>query len=123
MLVKKLEELTFLTSKDGCRIKEIIHPGQTGTDPGVSLAWAEVPPGGATVPHRLAMTEIYFVLEGRGLMHINGEETQVGPGQAVYIPRRRTQFIKNIGENSLRFLCVCHPAYDPEGDEVVAEPR
>jgi len=122
MLIKNIQELTAWPSKDGCRIKEIIHPGQTGTDLGVSLAWAEVPPGGSTVPHRLAMTEIYFVLEGRGVMHINGQEAEVGPGQAVYIPRQRTQFIKNIGPGPLRFLCVCHPAYDPEGDEVVAAP-
>ncbi len=119
MLIKDIADIPFIPSKDACRIKEIIHPKRDGTDSGVSLAWAEVEPGGATVPHRLEFLEIYYILEGRGLVHIDGETAEAGVGRTVYIPAGCVQHIENITGGPLRFLCICHPAYEPEGDNVV----
>ncbi len=114
--IKDVTRTPFIASKDGCRIKEVIHPTLDDTSPGVSLAWAEVDPGQATYPHHLDFLEIYYLLEGRGRMFIDGESADVEPGQAVYIPAGRIQYILNTGDDPLRFLCLCHPAYEPQGD-------
>lgn len=118
MILKDVQHIGFIPSKDACRIKEVIHPQGDDTSPGVSLAWAEVMPGRSTSLHRLDFIEIYYILEGCGRMHVNDEAADVIPGQAVYVPRGAVQYIENRGQDALRFLCICHPAYDSEGDHL-----
>ena len=120
MLIRDAARLESFTALDGCSIREIINPDRDQTDPGLSLALAEVAPGRATRPHRLSFLEVYYILEGQGLMHVDEEASPVGPGQAVYIPAGQSQWIENTGGLPLKFLCICHPGYKPEGDEAEA---
>ncbi len=106
---------TFIAS-DGCEIAEVIHPVRDGTDSGVSLARAVVDPGQATKAHVLDFVEIYYIISGRGVIHLDGRAAEVGPEDCVYIPAGRRQWIQNTGDEDLVFLCVCTPAYDPHGD-------
>ena len=50
-------------------------------------------------------------------MTIGDEEEPVGPGQAIYIPPRSKQNIRNTGDVPLEFLCIVDPAWRVE-DEV-----
>lgn len=119
VLIKDARLIPAFDSADGCAIQEIVHPGNDGTSQAVSLARAEVAPGRSTRPHRLDRLEIYFILSGRGRMHVGDETAEVSPDQAVYIPAGEPQFIENIGLAPLVFLCICQPAYDPAGDHVL----
>ena len=86
---------------------------------GYSLAHARLGPGEASRPHRLkTSSEVYFILEGRGRMEIDGESAKVGPGMAIYIPPGSTQHIENRGDGPLAFLCIVHPSWKKE-DEVL----
>lgn len=117
MLIKDSRKLDGFIASDASLIREIIHPKNDRTSPGISLALAELLPGQATKPHYLKpLVEIYYILDGQGVMHIEEETTDVFPGQAVYIPPGQVQFIENPGPEKLRFLCICHPGYDPEFD-------
>jgi len=119
MLIRNANRLPAFTAVDECRIVEILNPERDGSDPNLSLAQAEVKPGGETVPHVLAFTEIYHVLSGQGRMHLGRESAPVGPGDTVYIPSGTEQWIENSGPEPLKFLCICHPAYDRDGDRRV----
>ena len=46
----------------------------------------EVRPGGRVDPHSHPTHEFYFVTSGRGVMTIDNESRDVGPGDLVYIP-------------------------------------
>jgi len=122
VLIKDVNRLEAFATKDGCLIKEIIHPKNDHTSPGLSLAQAELEPGKATLPHRLDGLEVYFIMQGKGLMHVGEESAEVKPGQAIYMPPDKIQFIQNTGPDPLIFLCVCHPGYDPDRDEVITNP-
>ena len=53
-----------------------------------SLAEEILPPGASGVPHHHeVIEEIYYVIEGKGVMKIDDEEREVGEGDAIYIPR------------------------------------
>ena len=54
-------------------------------------------------------------------MHIGDEEAVLEPGQAVYIPPGEIQFIKNISDVVLKFLCVVSPPWSETDDEVCLE--
>ena len=53
------------------------------------------------------------------MMYIDNEKAKVRPGQAVYIPPHSKQYIKNIGNVDLKFLCIVDPAWRVEDEEVL----
>jgi mannose-6-phosphate isomerase-like protein (cupin superfamily) len=42
----------------------------------------------------------------------------VEPGDAVYIPPNARQFIRNLGEEPLVFICMVDPAWRKEDETV-----
>ncbi len=78
-----------------------------------SLAEASLPDGSSTDRHwHRDSEELYFILEGRGAMEVDGEVRDVGPGDAVLIPPGAWHQITATGP--LRFLCCCAPPYRHE---------
>jgi len=119
MIIKSLEAAGGFKAGGGSWLQELLHPGKGPLDISYSLAHAEVAPGRATLPHRLTRAEVYYILEGTGLMHVGPETAAVGPGQAVYIPAGKIQFIENPGPGRLAFLCLVDPAWTPDCEEVL----
>lgn len=114
MTVNQIAEQEPFTTADGSTIRSILDLTNAPVE-NQSLAEASLPPGGATERHyHKASEEIYFVLEGKGLMEINGKEQEVGPGDAVLIPAGDWHQIETQGESVLRFLCCCAPPYSHE---------
>jgi quercetin dioxygenase-like cupin family protein len=65
---------------------------------------AELIPGGILNLHRHSQAEIYFVIEGQGTVTVDGKESIVGPGSAVFIPSDAEHGIKNDFSERLRFF-------------------
>ena len=65
---------------------------------------AELEPGGWLGLHRHSPAEIYFVLEGNGIVTLDGAEHAVRAGSAVFIPGDAEHGIRNSGTAKLRFL-------------------
>jgi mannose-6-phosphate isomerase-like protein (cupin superfamily) len=121
MIIKDIKDCQEIAAGDGSALRELFHPDQGPFQFGFSLARAIVRPGEKTKPHRLKSSEVYVILEGRGLMHVEREMAEVRPGQAVYIPPFHVQFVENTGEADLAFLCIVDPAWKPEDEEVLPD--
>jgi mannose-6-phosphate isomerase-like protein (cupin superfamily) len=105
--VASLAAARAFTTADGSTIRELWHTEAQ------SLAEASIGVGRATTRHyHGASEEIYFVLEGRGRMELDGDVREVGPGEAVLIPPGAWHQI--TAEEPLRFLCCCAPAYSDD---------
>ena len=79
-----------------------------------SLAEATVRAGAATTRHyHRAAEEIYYLLEGHGVMEIDGDRTRVGPGDAILIPAGAWHQITAEAAD-IRMLCCCSPPYAHE---------
>jgi mannose-6-phosphate isomerase-like protein (cupin superfamily) len=91
---------------------------ETGLQIHYSLAYAKVMSGEMTKPHKLRACEVYYIMDGEGLMHIDEESFEVNPECAVYVPPRSTQYIENTGSSDLKFLCIVEPAWREEDEEV-----
>jgi mannose-6-phosphate isomerase-like protein (cupin superfamily) len=124
MFIRDLGECEEFLAGDRTILRELLHPGKHPLDLRYSLAHATLPPGGVSLRHRLSVSEVYYMLEGEGLMHIGEESQEVGPGQTVYIPPHEVQYIENIGKTDLKFLCIVDPAWRPSLEEVTErDPR
>jgi|LNFM01.1.fsa_nt_gb mannose-6-phosphate isomerase-like protein (cupin superfamily) len=119
MLVKHSDDCVPFVAIDGCTIRELLHPAHGDCELPYSFALAEVGALGATFPHRLDRTEVYFVLQGRGRLHIDGEAAVLETGAAAIIPAGATQWIENLGEAVLRFAAIVSPPWSAAGDERV----
>ena len=122
IFISDLSDLEEFTAGDGCSLRELLHPDKQPLALRYSLAHAVVEPGQTTAPHRLKeASEVYYILAGEGLMHIDDDVAPVEPGQAVYIPPGARQFIKNMSDVDLVFLCIVDPGWRVEDEEVFAE--
>ncbi len=118
MLLKHVKDCEEVIAGDDSILREILHPKKEGLQIRYSLAYAKVPPGRATKSHRLKASEVYYIMAGNGLMHIDKESFEVGPECAVYIPPRARQYIENTGDSDLIFLCIVDPAWRKEDEEI-----
>lgn len=77
-----------------------------------SLAEEILPPGASVTPHHHeVIEEIYYVIEGEGVMRIDDEEREVQAGDAVYIPRFSRHTLTNTGNGPMKILLICGPAF------------
>lgn len=121
MLKKSLKESEYSQVMDKTVLCELLHPKNDDAKMGCSIAHAMLDPGKASLPHKLIKSvEIYYILEGDGLMHIDDQCEEVSPGEAIYIPSGSVQWIENTGDIPLKFLCVVSPPWQ-EDDEILID--
>lgn len=114
MTVNAISEQTPFTTADGSTIRSILDLSNAPVEK-QSLAEASVPAGGATERHYHKISEeFYFMLEGRARMEIDGEEQEVGPGDAILIPAGAWHQISATHGEDIRLLCCCAPPYAHE---------
>lgn len=71
-----------------------------------------IPPGRAGL-HSHTYDEVLYVLEGEGLLHMNGESHPIGSGSCLHLPPLREHSLENTGGEPMRVLGVFHPSGDP----------
>jgi mannose-6-phosphate isomerase-like protein (cupin superfamily) len=117
MWVKNLYDCNEIVANDLCRLRELLHPEHDGLKIGYSLAHARIEPGARTIRHHLqGASEVYYLLEGRGTMHIDNEDREVTAGDAILIPAGAVQYLVNTGEEPIEFLAIVEPAWRTEID-------
>ena len=119
MFVRRLNDCEEFTAGDCSTLREILHPDKTDLAICYSLAHAKVAVGQTTTPHRLMTSEVYYILQGRGRMHIHEQVADLTVGDTVYIPPLTTQYIENTGDGDLIFLCIVDPAWRSEDEEIL----
>ena len=119
MFIRDLKDCEEFISADEAILKELLHPDKADLKIGYSLAHAVVQPGKTTLPHRLKTSEVYYIMEGKGIMYIDEECAEVGSGMAIYIPPGAKQNIHNPGDRGLIFICMVDPAWKEEDEEIL----
>jgi quercetin dioxygenase-like cupin family protein len=66
----------------------------------------EVPGGGEVFPHSHPTHEFYYVLRGRGIMVISGEERPIAQGDLVHIPPDAVHSLRPVSDNA-SIHCFC----------------
>jgi mannose-6-phosphate isomerase-like protein (cupin superfamily) len=119
MFIRDFRTCDEIIAKDETILRELLHPDRADLQIRYSLAHAAVKPGQSSLPHSLKTTEVYYILEGEGVIHVGDESAEVHSGQAIYIPPNSTQHIQNTGNSDLKFLCIVDPAWQPQDEEVL----
>lgn len=118
MLVKKLHDCEEFVAGDSTLLREMLHPDKQDIALRYSLAHATLPVGETSDPHAMKTSEVYYILSGKGEMHIEDETHMVEAGDTIYIPPMARQYIHSCGEVPLAFLAIVDPAWKVE-DEII----
>jgi mannose-6-phosphate isomerase-like protein (cupin superfamily) len=71
-----------------------------------------IPPGRAPM-HSHTYDEVIYVVEGEGVLHLDGRETPIGTGSCIHLPPLEEHCLENTGGGTMRVLGVFHPSGDP----------
>jgi len=120
MDIKNLNEVAPFVTKDGSEIRELLAHRNSAIR-NQSLAEARLPAGASTQEHfHPRAEEIYYLTHGTGRMRIEGETREVKAGDAIAIPPGQKHKLWNTGDETLRLLCCCAPAYEHD-DTIITE--
>jgi mannose-6-phosphate isomerase-like protein (cupin superfamily) len=85
--------------------KTLISGGLTPSR-GLTLGVARVPSGGGLSAHRHDQAEVYLVLDGTGVVTVDGSPSRLRPGSSVFIPGGAVHSVQSDGPVDLRFAYV-----------------
>ena len=123
MDIRNIARVPAFVTKDGSEIRELLAHRNSCIRK-QSLAEARVAPGASTTPHYHPNTEeIYYILEGTGRMSIDGQTSEVEPGDAIAIPPGAVHTIRTTSKTTLKFLCCCAPGYEDSDTVLVPGDR
>lgn len=114
MEIRSRDAAEPFTTADGSTIRSLLDLSVAPVR-NHSLAEATIEAGGATVRHHHRVAEeIYYLVEGRGVMELDGRTRAVAAGDAILIPPGSWHQITASADGPLRLLCTCSPPYSHE---------
>lgn len=99
----------------------LLAPGQFGSA-SMAITLVEGDPGSEQPMHGHPNAEqVYVIVAGNGVMRVDDEEQEVGPGTLVFIPPGAKHAIRNVGRTPLTYVSATSPPFRmPEPGSVFA---
>lgn len=120
MLKVTLTDRPEFLAGDETVLRELLHPAKHSVRLGYSLAHGRLAPGRRSKRHRLAGSEVYYFIAGRGRFTIDDASVSIEEGAVIYVPPGGVQSLENTGPADIEFLCLVDPAWQAD-DEAVLE--
>ena len=111
MHVLKKETAPRYTRPEGITSYLLASP-RTSSAEHLTTTLAVIQPGGEQRLHSHRPEQVYFILEGRGLMTVGSETLRVEPGDCIFIPSGQPHSLKNDGAVTLRYFSAAAPTYE-----------
>ena len=108
-------ERQYKKSQDGVKIIELYK------NKSYSFTYGELGPKEENKLHKMAMEEVYYIIQGKGIMVIEEEELAVKKGDVIIIKPNCKQKIRNCGRRKLAFYMIVNPPYESQKEEILEE--
>jgi mannose-6-phosphate isomerase-like protein (cupin superfamily) len=112
MHVLKKETAPRYIHPEGITSYLLASPRTSGAEH-LTTTLAVIQPGGEQRLHSHRPEQVYFILDGSGLMTVGNETQRVEPGDCVFIPSGQPHGLRNDGAVTLRYFSAAAPAYPP----------
>ncbi len=80
----------------------------------LTITLVEMQPGGVQHIHSHAPEQMYYILEGSGLMTVNSEQRPVQAGDCIFFSAFDRHGLQNTGGTPLRYLSAASPSFNAE---------
>lgn len=61
---------------------------------------------GNTPKHTHPWPHINYILEGRGILHLDGEDHELRAGSFAYVPSNKLHQFRSAGDEPFKFICI-----------------
>lgn len=85
-------------------MKVLVGEGQGWSDHVMRLI--ELAPGGCSPKHAHPWPHINYMVEGHGVLHIDGKDHEVKSGSYAFVPANSLHQFVNTGQEQFRFICI-----------------
>tara|TARA_B100000029_G_scaffold337862_1_gene330101 strand:- start:387 stop:746 length:360 start_codon:yes stop_codon:yes gene_type:complete len=116
MITRRIQDVEPICADEGTEIKQIYDPQNTQNGIRYSIAQSTLQPGKKSKQHKMKTSEVYFVLEGKGVLHIDDESILVEEHQSIFVPPFSLQYLENTGTKELKVLCIVDPAWRKDNE-------
>lgn len=114
MHILKKESAPRYRRPEGITSYLLASPRTSGAEH-LTTTLAVIEAGGEQRVHSHRPEQVYFILEGSGLMTVGDEVQRVGPGDCIFIPSGQPHGLKNDCDVTLRYFSAAASAY-PAGN-------
>jgi mannose-6-phosphate isomerase-like protein (cupin superfamily) len=111
IIIKKEDSPQYI--RDNIRSFLLVSEYTTGAKH-ITTSLVEMAPGGIQKPHHHKTEQCYMILEGSGIMEINGEKAPVVAGDTIFIPSNSMHSLKNEGQTTLKYISAGSPVFGKE---------
>ncbi|MGB9939432.1 cache domain-containing protein [Methanosarcina sp.] len=121
IVCRNLEACKYTDEPGNLQIAELLNPLSLdrNLELNCSIAHSIINPGKNAASHIVKDPEIHYILEGQGLLYIDGIPVEIRPDQLVYIPAGAVQTTYNTGDTTLKFLIINQPARSEHSAEIL----
>jgi mannose-6-phosphate isomerase-like protein (cupin superfamily) len=119
MIIKNQKNSEKITGNEGAIIYDLLNPQHVENRIRYSLAYVNLPRGKSTLPHIMKTSEVYYILEGKGVLYINNESDSVEAGDTIFVSSGSKQYVENIDSGDLKFLCIVDPAWKKDNETIL----
>lgn len=119
-MCRNLSDCKYLEEPGNIHAVELLNPENPGQnlDLDYSIAHSIVKPGENIAPHLMKNPEVHYILEGEGILYIDGLPVEMCQDQLIYIPAGAVQTTFNTGNSTLKFLAINQPGWSEENIKV-----
>ena len=103
----------------GAIIYDLLNPTLVENQIRYSLLYVSLSHGKSTLSHVMKKSEVYYILNGKGMLYINNKPENVKVEDTVFVMLGSKQHIKNIGSENLKFLCMVDPAWKKDDETIL----
>ena len=109
--------MDILTKTDAPRYKRdnitshLLVSKLTCNSENLAITLVEMEPGGIQHVHSHEPEQMYYILEGSGVMTVDDEQRQVQAGDCIYYPPFAKHGLENTGGTVLRYLSAASPSF------------
>jgi quercetin dioxygenase-like cupin family protein len=79
----------------------------------LAVTVVKMEPGGIQHLHAHHLEQMYYILEGSGVMTVDGEQRPVQAGDCIFFASQAAHGLHNNGDNVLRYLSAASPSFTP----------
>ncbi len=111
--------MNILTKESSPRYKRdniesfLLVSALTGAE-NLSVTVVEMEPDGIQHVHSHKPEQMYYIMEGEGVMTVDDEERSVKAGDSIFFPSFAKHGLKNTGGRVLRYLSASSPSFTKE---------
>ena len=96
--------------RDGIESFLLVSKKTTNSDK-LSVTLVEMQPGGFQHIHSHEPEQMYYILEGSGVMTVDKEEQKVREGDCIFISSHSKHGLKNSGKTVLKYVSAAPPSF------------